>query len=65
VLEEMPIDESGLYGALNLADYKPPSIADIPTLRTILLKPSTANGPFAQKWLANAATPRSRLLSLT
>jgi CO/xanthine dehydrogenase Mo-binding subunit len=49
VLEEMPIDESGRCPTLNLADYKLPSIADLPPLRTILLEPVDAGGPFGAK----------------
>ena len=49
VLEEMPIDESGRCATLNLADYKLPSIADLPPLRTILLEPIHAGGPFGAK----------------
>jgi len=49
VLEEMPIDESGRCPTLNLADYKLPSIADLPPLRTILLEPIDASGPFGAK----------------
>jgi CO/xanthine dehydrogenase Mo-binding subunit len=49
VLEEMPIDESGRCPTLNLADYKLPSIADLPPLRTILLEPIDAGGPFGAK----------------
>ncbi len=49
VLEEMPIDESGRCPTLNLADYKLPSIADLPPLRTVLLEPIHAGGPFGAK----------------
>lgn len=58
VLEEMPVDESGCCQALNLADYKLPSIADVPPLRTILLEPVHAGGPFGAKMageLSNSA----------
>jgi CO/xanthine dehydrogenase Mo-binding subunit len=58
VLEEIPIDESGRPGALNLADYKLPTIADIPPLRTILLPSIEAGGPFGAKMageLSNAS----------
>ncbi len=57
VLEEMPI-EDGRPATLNLADYKLPSIADIPPLRTVLLEPVEAGGPFGAKMageLSNAA----------
>jgi CO/xanthine dehydrogenase Mo-binding subunit len=56
-LEEMPRDE-GRCSALSLADYKLPTIADIPPLRTVLLEQITAGGPFGAKMageLSNAA----------
>jgi CO/xanthine dehydrogenase Mo-binding subunit len=58
VLEEIPIDESGRPGAINLADYKLPSIADLPPLRTVLLEQTIAGGPFGAKMageLSNAS----------
>ena len=48
-MEEMPIDESGKLTLLSLADYKIPSMKDIPPLRTILVEAPTAGGPFGSK----------------
>jgi CO/xanthine dehydrogenase Mo-binding subunit len=48
-MEEMPIDESGKLTSLSLADYKIPSMKDIPPLRTILVRAPTAGGPFGSK----------------
>jgi CO/xanthine dehydrogenase Mo-binding subunit len=48
-MEEMPLDESGKLTSLSLADYKLPSMRDIPPLRTILVEAPTANGPFGAK----------------
>jgi len=56
-LEEMPREE-GRNAALSLADYKLPTIADIPPLRTVLLEQIDAGGPFGAKMageLSNAA----------
>jgi CO/xanthine dehydrogenase Mo-binding subunit len=56
-LEEMP-REDGRCSTLSLADYKLPTIADIPPLRTVLLEQTTAGGPFGAKMageLSNAA----------
>ncbi len=48
LLEELPI-EDGKITTLNLGDYKLPSIADVPPLRTVLLEPEHAGGPFGAK----------------
>jgi CO/xanthine dehydrogenase Mo-binding subunit len=56
-LEEMPREE-GRCSTLSLADYKLPTIADIPPLRTVLLEQIDAGGPFGAKMageLSNAA----------
>jgi CO/xanthine dehydrogenase Mo-binding subunit len=48
-MEEMPIDESGKLTSLSLADYKIPSMKDIPPMRTILVEAPSAGGPFGTK----------------
>ena len=48
-MEEMPIDESGKLTNLSLADYKIPSMKDIPPLRTILVQSPNAGGPYGAK----------------
>ena len=48
-MEEMPIDESGKPSSLSLADYKIPSMKDIPPLRTILVESPFAGGPYGAK----------------
>ena len=48
LLEELPL-EQGKITTLNLGDYKLPSIADVPPLRTVLLEPEHAGGPFGAK----------------
>jgi CO/xanthine dehydrogenase Mo-binding subunit len=49
LMEEMPIDESGKVTTLSLGEYKMPTIADIPPLRTILIKAKHVNGPYGAK----------------
>jgi CO/xanthine dehydrogenase Mo-binding subunit len=48
LLEELPVDD-GKIATLNLSEYKLPSIADVPPLRTVLLAPEHAGGPFGAK----------------
>jgi CO/xanthine dehydrogenase Mo-binding subunit len=48
-MEEMPMDESGKLTSLSLADYKIPSMKDIPPMRTILVEAPSAGGPFGTK----------------
>ncbi len=48
LLEELPV-EDGKIATLNLADYKLPSIADVPPLRTVLLHGEVSGGPFGAK----------------
>ena len=45
----MPIDESGKLTSLSLADYKIPSMKDIPPLRTVLVEAPAAGGPYGAK----------------
>jgi CO/xanthine dehydrogenase Mo-binding subunit len=49
LMEEMPIDESGKVTTLSLGEYKMPTIADIPPLRTILIRATHVNGPYGAK----------------
>ena len=49
LMEEMPIDESGKVTTLSLGEYKMPTIADIPPLRTILIQATHVNGPYGAK----------------
>jgi CO/xanthine dehydrogenase Mo-binding subunit len=46
--EEIVIDH-GKVATLSLGDYKIPSIADVPQLRTILVRGSSGEGPFGAK----------------
>jgi CO/xanthine dehydrogenase Mo-binding subunit len=48
-MEEMPLDESGRLTSLSLADYKIPSMKDIPPMRTILVEAPSAGGPYGSK----------------
>jgi CO/xanthine dehydrogenase Mo-binding subunit len=47
--EELVLDESGKVTNPSLADYKLPTIRDIPPLRTILLEGRGLHGPFGAK----------------
>jgi CO/xanthine dehydrogenase Mo-binding subunit len=49
VMEEIGFDESGKVTTLSLGDYKLPTVADIPPLRTVLLTENTGPGPFGAK----------------
>jgi CO/xanthine dehydrogenase Mo-binding subunit len=49
LLEEIAIDESGKVVTLSLGDYKLPTIADMPPLRTIVIRAKDAGGPFGAK----------------
>jgi CO/xanthine dehydrogenase Mo-binding subunit len=48
-LTEEIVIEQGKVATLSLGDYKIPSIADVPQLRTILVQGSTGEGPFGAK----------------
>lgn len=47
--EEVALDEDGRVTTLSLADYKLPSIADIPPLRTVLIQGPSGDGPFGAR----------------
>jgi len=80
-LEEIVLDESGKVTNPSLADYKLPTIRDVPRLRTVLLQTPGFNGPFGAKMagelsntgvaaalgnaIANAASIRLNELPLT
>jgi CO/xanthine dehydrogenase Mo-binding subunit len=56
--EELILDR-GHVQTTSFADYKLPSIADIPELRTVLLEPTTGIGPYNVKGIgehSNAQT---------
>jgi CO/xanthine dehydrogenase Mo-binding subunit len=48
-LTEEIVIENGKVATLSLGDYKIPSIADVPQLRTILVRGSSGEGPFGAK----------------
>jgi CO/xanthine dehydrogenase Mo-binding subunit len=47
-MEELPL-EGGKIVTLNLGEYKLPTIADVPPMRTVLLAPQRSGGPFGAK----------------
>jgi CO/xanthine dehydrogenase Mo-binding subunit len=49
LLEEVAIDEHGKVVTLSLGDYKLPTIADMPPLRTVTIRAGDAAGPFGAK----------------
>jgi CO/xanthine dehydrogenase Mo-binding subunit len=49
LLEEVRVDEHGKVETLSLGEYKLPTIADLPKLRTITLRAGDAAGPFGAK----------------
>jgi len=57
LMEEL-ITEDGRVTTVSFADYKIPSMADIPPLQTVLLESESGMGPLAVKGIAeNASTP--------
>lgn len=46
--EQLP-DENGKLVALSLGEYKLPTQADVPPLKTVLIKAGVANGPYGAK----------------
>jgi CO/xanthine dehydrogenase Mo-binding subunit len=48
LMEELPVD-SGKVTALSLGEYKLPTVADMPPLRTVLLRTDVGPGPFGAK----------------
>jgi CO/xanthine dehydrogenase Mo-binding subunit len=55
-MEEQVMDENGKIGALSLADYKLPTIADIPPLRTVLIEGWPGTGPYGAKQAGEIST---------
>ena len=56
VMEEQVMDESGKIGALSFAEYKLPTIADIPPFRTVLIHGWLGTGPFGAKQVGEIST---------
>jgi CO/xanthine dehydrogenase Mo-binding subunit len=54
-MEEMLIDESGKMQIVTLGDYKLPTIADIPRLRTILVQKVGRHEPYGAKAIGEHA----------
>ena len=48
-MEEMPIDESGRLQTPSFAEYKIPTIMDVPPLRTVIVPAAPGRGPFGAK----------------
>jgi CO/xanthine dehydrogenase Mo-binding subunit len=48
LMEELPVDD-GKAAALSLAEYKLPTVMDMPPLRTVLLRTEVGPGPFGAK----------------
>lgn len=55
-MEEQVMDDSGKIGALNYAEYKLPSIADVPPFRTVLIEGWPGTGPFGAKQVGEIST---------
>ena len=55
-MEEQVMDEDGKIGALNYAEYKLPSIADIPPFRTVTIEGWLGTGPYGAKQVGEIAT---------
>jgi CO/xanthine dehydrogenase Mo-binding subunit len=52
--EELPLDQ-GKIAAQNLGEYKIPSIADVPTLKTVLVSSKNGPGPYDAKGIGEMA----------
>jgi CO/xanthine dehydrogenase Mo-binding subunit len=55
-MEEQVMDESGKIGALSFAEYKLPTIADIPPFRTVLIEGWLGTGPYGAKQVGEIST---------
>ena len=63
LMEEMPSSE-GRVTTLSFADYKIPTIADVPELRTVLLESESGLGPLAVKGIGeNASAPTAAAIA--
>jgi CO/xanthine dehydrogenase Mo-binding subunit len=49
LMEDLPVSEDGKVAALSLAEYKLPTVRDMPPLRTVLLRTLVGPGPFGAK----------------
>ena len=56
LMEEQVMDENGKIGALSFAEYKLPTIADIPPFRTVLIEGWLGTGPFGAKQVGEIST---------
>lgn len=54
LMEELPV-EGGKVGAVNLGEYKLPTMSDAPPFRTILVPTSVGPGPFGAKMAGEAS----------
>jgi CO/xanthine dehydrogenase Mo-binding subunit len=54
LMEELPV-QSGKVGAVNLGEYKLPTVLDAPPFRTILVPTSVGPGPFGAKMAGEAS----------
>jgi CO/xanthine dehydrogenase Mo-binding subunit len=55
-MEDQAMDESGKITALSFADYKIPTMADIPPFRTVLVEGWLGTGPYGAKQVGEIAT---------
>lgn len=55
-MEEQVMDDNGKIGTLSFAEYKIPSMADIPPFRTVLIEGWLGTGPFGAKQVGEIAT---------
>ena len=63
LMEEM-LTENGRVSTLSFADYKVPTAADIPELRTVVIESETGIGPLGIKGIAeNASTPAAAAIA--
>ena len=63
LMEEILVVD-GRVTTLSLADYKMPTFADTPELRTVLLEPAEGIGPLGVKGIAeNASTPAAAAIA--
>jgi CO/xanthine dehydrogenase Mo-binding subunit len=55
-MEDQAMDESGKITTLSLADYKIPTIADVPPFRTVLIEGWLGTGPYGAKQVGEIST---------
>jgi CO/xanthine dehydrogenase Mo-binding subunit len=64
LFEIVAVDDDGRVTTASLADYKLPTIADLPPLRTVLIRGPDGDGPFGTRMigeLCNVAVPAAAL----